>query len=86
MTDRFETHALGLTSPATRAFAITPQDGSDLSQSVRALNVAVSGQVRVTTVEGDTADIHIAAGLAFPIRARRVHASGTTATGIVGLH
>lgn len=64
---------------------IAPSDSTDLAQVTRALNVAAAGLVRVRTVGGDTADVYVAAGVAFPIRVRRVHATGTTATGIRGL-
>ena len=85
MTDRFSGQAAGLESPATRAFAITPDDGADLAEATRAINVAQSGAVRVMTVTGAVASVYIAAGTAFPIRATRVYATGTDAIGIVGL-
>lgn len=85
MTDRFETYVAGLEAPASDLFDIVPDDGADLALATRAVNVAVSGTVRVTTVSGTTATVYIAAGVAFPVRAARVHASGTSATGIVGL-
>ena len=47
--------------------------------------MAQTGTVRVVTAGGDTADIYIAAGIAFPVRATRVMATGTTATGICGM-
>ncbi len=84
-TDAFQSHSPSLQSPALRLAAITPDDAADLAQCTRALNVAVSGTVRVTTVGGDTGDLYIAAGVAFPVRVQRVHATGTTATGIRGL-
>lgn len=85
MADSFQTQSPGLQSPASRIAVITPSDAADLAQATRALNVAAAGTVRVTTVGGDTADVYVAAGTTFPIRARRVHATGTTATGIRGL-
>ncbi|MEL6646231.1 MAG: hypothetical protein AAFY35_09940 [Pseudomonadota bacterium] len=85
MTDRFESYVAGLEAPASDLFDIVPDDGTDLSVATRALNVAASGTVRVTTVSGTTATIFVAAGLAFPVRAARIHATGTTATGLVGL-
>lgn len=83
MTDAFGTFMSGLESPASRLQAITPSDTADLSLASRALNVATSGMVRVTTVGGDTGTVHVVAGIAFPVRVRRVWATGTTATGIV---
>lgn len=85
MTDPFASYEGGLEAPATEIFDIQPSDTTDLTTATRALNVAQAGDVRITTVGGTTASIFIAAGLAFPIRAVRVHESGTSAQGIVGL-
>lgn len=85
MTDIFKNHGSGLESPATRAYAVEPSDSADLGLASRALNVAQSGLVRVTTTGDTTAQIYIAAGVPFPIRAVRIWATGTTATGIVAL-
>ncbi len=85
MSDPFVSLRPGLESPASIAFPITPSDTVDLTQSTRALNVAVSGALRVLTVGGTTATVFVAAGVAFPIRAKRVLATGTDAQGIVGL-
>lgn len=81
----------GSTAPPCNGGAITPDDDNDLALTTRAINVAVSGAVRVTTLgtpedPGDTITLYIAAGIAFPIRAVRIYATGTTATGIVGLY
>jgi len=86
MNDIFAAHSGGLESPASYLSAITPSDTADLSHAARALNVAISGSVRVTTVGGTTATVYIAAGIAFPVRASRVWATGTTAGGIVVMY
>jgi hypothetical protein len=86
MPDRFQDHTAGLESPASGLLPVTPDDGADLQTASRALNVAQSGFVRITTVEGQTASVHIAAGIAFPVRVTRVWQTGTTATGIVALY
>lgn len=83
MSDPFENHALGLESPATLLAPATPDDANDLSQPSRAINVAQTGTVRVTTTGGSTATLTIAAGITFPVRATRIWATDTTATGIV---
>lgn len=85
MSDIFQNHQASLQSPASRVFAITPDDGADLAVATRAINVAAAGIVRVQTVAGDVGDVFVAAGIPFPVRAVRIHATGTTATGIVGL-
>lgn len=71
--------------PAISIFDITPDDGADLAQETTALNVATPGTVRVTTIDGSTSDISVHPGQSFPIRARRVWLTGTTATGLRGL-
>lgn len=86
MTDTFVTHSTSLQSPATNAYLTTPNDGMELEFFSRALNVSTSGTVRLTTVGGDVVTVFIVAGTAFPIRARRIWATGTTATDIVVLY
>jgi hypothetical protein len=83
--DSYKTRASSLQSPAIRLEEVTPSDTGDLAQACRAINVAETGAVRVTTVGGDTATVFVAAGTTFPVRAVRVWATGTTATGIVAL-
>ena len=83
--DKFADHSSGLESPATHVFDVTPDDTTDLISVSRALNVATSGSVRLTSSDGSIATVHVAAGVAFPIRASRIWATGTTATGIVVL-
>lgn len=86
MTDIFSLQQSSLQSPATNLYAATPDDNADLSVASRALNVSTSGTVRVTTVAGDVATVFIAAGTAFPIRASRIWAAGTSATDIMVLY
>ena len=71
--------------PAVTLFDITPDDEVDLPRITTALNVATPGRVRITTADGSVADLTIHPGQAFPIRARRVWLTGTSATGIRGL-
>lgn len=71
--------------PAVTVFDIVPDDGKDLPLLTTALNVATPGTVRITTDDASVADITIHPGVAFPIRARRVWQTGTTATGLRGL-
>ena len=85
MADAFAEFMTGLESPAIRAIDVTPSDTADLAEASRAINVATSGSVRITTTGGTTATIQVAAGIAFPVRATRIWATGTTATNIVAL-
>ena len=73
------------TLPATDLFAVTPSDTNDLLVLTRGLYVGVSGDVKVTCMAGNvTTLVGLAAGVFHPIRVRRVWATGTTATNIVG--
>lgn len=83
--DLFSRHESGLESPATRLQAIEPDDVATLPLATRAISVAETGFVRVTTVHGDTGAVFVVAGVPFGIRAQKVWATGTTATGIMGL-
>ena len=85
MSDPFRTYSGGLESPPTFGASVTPDDGADLAVPSRAINVAQAGSVRVTTLGGDTVTVFVAAGGVFPLRASRIWATGTTATGIVAL-
>lgn len=85
MTDAFAHFATGLESPASHLHTVIPSDTEDLPEASRGINVAVSGNVRITTVSGSTSIVHVAAGIAFPIRARRIWSTGTTASGIVAM-
>ena len=85
MPDAFSDRHRRPTDPAITLFDISPNDTADLEQVTTALNVATPGTVRVTMVDGSEADVLIHPGIAFPIRARRVWLTGTSATGIRGL-
>ncbi len=85
MTDLFEGYNPGLESPPTQAETVVPSDANDLAFTSRAINVAETGTVAVTTLSGDVVTLYIAAGVAFPIRATRIWSTGTTATGIISL-
>lgn len=70
--------------PAIRATAVTPSDTTDLG-APRWLYVGVTGDVAIQMHGDDAAVTHTAvpAGTVLPVRAKRVFATGTTASGIV---
>ena len=75
-----------LTSPAQHIEAITPADGTDLTFATRGIYVGTGGDLRVLTLGGDTVTFpDVPAGVILPIRCKRVLATSTTASGIVGL-
>jgi hypothetical protein len=86
MTDRFADTFPGLDAPASHGFAITPDDESDLYETTRALYVGGTGDIAVILASGAALVFtNIAGGTILPLRTRRVQATGTSATGIVGL-
>ena len=87
MTDKFQSLSASLTGPATNAFAIIPDDATDLPTVTRALYVGVSGNVVVTMQSGQTVTlVNVMAGSLLPLRVARVAASDTTAQNLVGLY
>lgn len=86
MKDDFDAHQTGLTCPAIAATAITPNDSTDLANATRAIYVGGAGSLAVVFVEGQSVTFSgVAAGTILPLRLSRVLATGTTATGLVGL-
>ena len=81
-------HSTGFAGPARNAFAITPDDGTDLAFVTRALYVGAAGNVSVILIDDTDAVLFVGAtaGLVLPIRVKRVQATGTTATSIVGIY
>lgn len=77
----------GTTSPGSRAFAVSPNDSVDLSIVTRALWVGGAGDVKVTTLGGDTVTFSgVTAGSLIPIRVSRIFSTLTTATLILGIY
>lgn len=86
MADQFQSFARGLTAPADGAFAITPNDSTDLPQVTRALYIGVSGNLAVTMKSGESVTlVNVQAGTVLPLRLARVMDTNTTAQSIVGL-
>lgn len=76
--------ALVLASPITGAFAITTSDSADLAEVTLNLYVSVAGAVKVTMFDGSIVTYANLTAGRHPLRVKRVWATGTTATGIVG--
>lgn len=70
---------------AVDAFAITPNDSTNLTVPARALWVGVAGNVVVRTMGGSDITFAVASAQLLPVAAQRVLSTGTTATGIIGL-
>lgn len=86
MLDQFAEHAIGLTAPAVRADVVTPDDITDLSVASRAVYVGDTGDLTVETVNGDVVTfVNIQGGGIYPLRVRRILATGTTASNLLAL-
>ena len=87
MSDKFSNYHSGLESPAERAFAITGNDSTDLTVFPRAIYVGGAGNVKVTTLGGDTVTFSgVLAGTVLPVRVKRVFSTDTTATNLIGIY
>jgi len=84
-TDSFSSHSKGLEAPADKAEAIAPNDGADLTNTTRGIYVGGAGNIVATVGGTDVTFTAVQAGTVLPIRATRIKATGTTATGLVGL-
>lgn len=87
MADGFKFHASGLDAPAENAAAITPNDTTDLPDTTRAIYVGGAGNLAVIMAGGGATITltGVLAGMIYPLRVARVLATGTTATGLIGL-
>lgn len=73
-----------ITSPTPGAFVVTPSDANELPIVTRCLYIGTAGALRVTTMnDEDVTFPNVAAGTKQG-RYKKVWATGTTATGIVG--
>ncbi|MFV0243674.1 MAG: hypothetical protein ACK5IB_01455 [Qingshengfaniella sp.] len=86
MQDSFKDHAQGLTSPAADASPIVPDDTADLQYATRAIYVGMAGDATVQMTSGEQITFYgLAAGAIYPLRCRRVLATGTSAGGLIAL-
>lgn len=87
MPDLFSTYATALDSPGYEHFAITPSDSVDTAVNFRMIYVGGAGALVIVSENGTAVTYSGAtAGSVIPMRGRRVNATGTTATGLVGLY
>ncbi|WP_417310546.1 spike base protein, RCAP_Rcc01079 family [Devosia sp.] len=86
MQDRYSSRAAGSDGPATHGFAITPDDGSDLAETTRAIYVGTAGDlVAVLTSGAELTFASVPSGSVLPVRADRIRATATSAGDLIGL-
>lgn len=84
MADQFQNQARPIDGPALGAFVITPNDSADLANPIRAITLNGAGKLVWQDSFGvaqTTADLPPGT---YPMFARRILATGTTATGLTG--
>ncbi len=82
----FKDNRPGLNSPPKDGAAITPTDGLELNPTPRAIWVGNGGTIVVTTLDGDTLTFtNVPSGQYFVFMPKTVQATGTTASGLVGV-
>jgi len=81
--DNYATSYQGITAPYGGAQEVTPSDSADLTHVSRGIHIAGAGDLSVTMANGDTMTWRNLQVGHHPIRAARIRATGTTATGIV---
>lgn len=88
MADIFEHYQSTLTGPATYARSLTPSDTVELTDTPRWLSVENGGILRVdmlnNTASDNPVDVPVMSGQLVYIRATKIYATGTSASGILG--
>lgn len=84
--DKFAAYVDSATNPARQLRAITPSDTENIPFVAKGIFVGTGGTISILAV-GDTEAVTLTVqdGAILPIRARRINATGTTATGLVAL-
>jgi len=86
MADKFANNQSSLDSTGEYHFLITPADGSDLGTIPRAIYCGTAGNLVLRDKGGTDCTYAVLAGQYVMFRAYRVLATGTTATGLIGIY
>jgi len=70
---------------AVHAVAITPSDSNGIGGPCMRILVGGAGTISLVTEGGETVSLTVVAGQELKLRATKVNATGTTATGLVRL-
>jgi hypothetical protein len=86
MADPFAAYKGGVFESALRHAVVTPDDNADLPVVPRGLRIGTGGDLRMRDADGtDLTWTNVASGSVLAFRARRVLATGTTASDILAL-
>lgn len=83
--DQYRDRVLDPTAPARKAFAITPSDTEDVTTVPRSIYIGGEGDVAVIMGDDSASVVFRGASGLLPLMVKRVLATGTTATYIVGV-
>lgn len=86
MADIYSKQKPQLDSPGVGAFAVTPNDSTDLTQVPRWLYIGGAGNLAVVMANDDSVTFVSVPVGRFDIRVSRILATGTTATNIVAVY
>ena len=88
MADAYADRGDAVSSQARRLIAVTPSDSTDLADVAKAVYVGTGGDVSIIAAGDTTAVVlkNLLSGSLIPVRAKRVMATGTTATNLVALY
>lgn len=82
---QFPPHAVGISGPAQAALVVAPSDTTDLSQRIRAITIGTTGgTISYINWEGDVCTTDFLPVGTYPLLARRIRATNTTAVGLTG--
>lgn len=79
MADTFSGARTKMTDPVNNMALVTPSDAEDLAYDTRCIHITVAGNVKITTVGGQTITAAFAVGT-HACRIRRIWNTGKTAT------
>jgi hypothetical protein len=83
--DAFAHHNRLPNAPARGSFVITPSDGTDLALPIRQITIGTTGgTLSWIGADGATQTTDALPVGTYPLAARRIRATGTTATGLTG--
>ena len=70
---------------AKGGFNITPSDDADLPSTAYGIDIGADGDISFVTIDGSSITKTVTGGSILLYKVRKVNATGTTATGLIGL-
>lgn len=80
----FHFYSKSASGPALSSFPITPADGTDLETDIRAITLNAGGTLSWVSTDNTVQTTAALPPGTYPLLARRIRATGTTATGLTG--